>query len=462
MKKADLQPSVKNKLEEWFEIGLKDWDISRDEPYFGFEIPDSPGKYFYVWLDAPIGYLGSFKNFCEKKDLDFENLTRKSTELEMFHFVGKDIMYFHTLFWPAILSASGFNLPRNVFVHGFLTVNGQKMSKSRGTFITAKQYLEVLDPEHLRYYFAAKLGSTIEDIDLNFEDYTFRVNADLVGKFVNIGSRCAGFLEKNFDSCLSASVEDLGLLQKFQDCFEEISDCYENREYRKVIRLIMGLADDANKYIDEKKPWKIAKEAPKSEELHDISTQGILMFRLLAIYLKPVLPMLVGNVEKFLGQPSFVFSDVFKVPLNERINKFGRLTDRVVKESVDKLQNMQKEADMEDEEKVPETYISIEDFQKIDLRIASIIAARVIEESDKLIELELDIGNRRKTVFAGIKGNYEASKLVGRKVICVANLKPRKMRFGVSEGMILAASGDDDGLFLLGPDDGAEAGMVVS
>ena len=462
MEGADLHPSVKNKLNEWFKIGLKDWDISRDEPYFGFKIPDNPGKYFYVWLDAPIGYLGSFKNFCEKKGMNFDHLVRESEDLEMFHFVGKDIMYFHTLFWPALLSASGFKLPSNVFVHGFLTVNGQKMSKSRGTFITAKQYLENLDPEHLRYYFAAKIGSSIEDIDLSLEDYTFRVNADLVGKFVNIGSRCAGFLEKNFAGRLGGSVENSGLLEKFQQSFGVISEGYEKREYRKVIRVVMGLADDANRYIDEKKPWKIAKDKSKNGELHDVITQGILMFRLLAIYLKPVLPELVGKVEKFLNESNLEFSDIYNVPLNKKISKFGRLTDRITQENVDNLQAKPKEGNMQKEDKETEQYISIEDFKKIDFRVATITAAKEIEKSDKLIELELDLGDRTSTVFAGIKGKYEVAELLDRKVVCVANLKPRKMRFGISEGMILAASGDQEGLFLLGPDDGAETGMIVS
>ncbi len=462
MEGADLHPSVKNKLSEWFKIGLKDWDISRDEPYFGFKIPDNPGKYFYVWLDAPIGYLGSFKNFCEKRGMNFDHLVRESADLEMFHFVGKDIMYFHTLFWPALLSASGFKLPSNVFVHGFLTVNGQKMSKSRGTFITAKQYLENLDPEHLRYYFAAKIGSSIEDIDLSLEDYTFRVNADLVGKFVNIGSRCAGFLEKNFAGRLGGSVENSELLEKFQHSFGVISEGYEKREYRKVIRVVMGLADDANRYIDEKKPWKIAKDKSKSGELHDVITQGILMFRLLAIYLKPVLPELVGKVEKFLNESNLVFSDIYNVPVNKKIGKFGRLTDRIAQENVDNLQVKSKEGNMQKEDKETEQYISIEDFKKIDFRVATITAAKEVEKSDKLIELELDLGDRTSTVFAGIKGKYEVDELLDRKVICVANLKPRKMRFGISEGMILAASGDQEGLFLLGPDDGAETGMIVS
>ncbi len=459
---ADLHPSVRNKLEEWFAIGLKDWDISRDEPYFGFKIPDNPGKYFYVWLDAPIGYLGSFKNFCEKEGMNFDFLVRESADLEMFHFVGKDIMYFHTLFWPAILNASGFKLPSSVFVHGFLTVNGQKMSKSRGTFITAKHYLENLDPEHLRYYFAAKISSSIEDIDLSLEDYTFRVNADLVGKFVNIGSRCAGFLEKDFAGRLSGSVENLELLEKFQYSFGVISECYEKREYRKVIRVVMALADDANKYIDEKKPWKIAKDKSKSAELHDVVTQGILMFRLLAIFLKPVLPELVGKVEKFLNESNLLFSHIYNVPLNKKINKFGRLTDRIVQENVDNLHVKPKEGNMQKEEKDSEQYISIEDFKKIDLRVATIIAAKEVEESDKLLELELDLDDRTSTVFAGIKGKYDVSELINRRVICVANLKPRKMRFGTSEGMILAASGGQERLFLLEPDDGAEAGMIVS
>ena len=462
MEGADLHPSVKNKLNEWFKIGLKDWDISRDEPYFGFKIPDNPGKYFYVWLDAPIGYLGSFKNFCEKKSMNFDHLVREAADLEMFHFVGKDIMYFHTLFWPALLSASGFKLPSNVFVHGFLTVNGQKMSKSRGTFITAKQYLENLDPEHLRYYFAAKIGSSIEDIDLNLEDYTFRVNADLVGKFVNIGSRCAGFLENNFAGRLGGAVENPELLEKFQHSFDVISEGYEKREYRKVIRVVMGLADDANRYIDDKKPWRIAKDKSKNEELHDVITQGILMFRLLAIYLKPVLPELVGKVERFLNESNLVFSDIYNVPLNKKISKFGRLTDRIAQEKVDSLQAKPKEGNMQKEDKETEQYISIEDFKKIDFRVATIIAAKEIEKSDKLIELELDLGDRTSTVFAGIKGKYEVAELLDRKVVCVANLKPRKMRFGISEGMILAASGDKEGLFLLGPDDGAATGMIVS
>ncbi len=465
MVENQLHANVKNKLEEWFDVGLKDWDISRDEPYFGFEIPDQPGKYFYVWLDAPIGYLGSLKNFCDKNEMDFESLTREPQAAEMYHFVGKDIMYFHTLFWPALLSASGFNLPKSVFVHGFLTINGQKMSKSRGTFITAKKYLEHLDPEHLRYYFAAKIGAAIEDIDLNFKDYTYRVNADLVGKFVNIGSRCAGFIEKNFDRRLSLKLENPELLDIFQEACGSVTGHYEKREYRKAVRVIMTLADEANKYIDSRKPWNIAKMNPNDPLLQEIATQGLILFRILAIYLKPVLPRLVEKVEHFFEEPAFSFLGVSEVPLGRTIKKFSRLTTRIKEEDTEKLLITDSEGrgmSMEDEKNDREGHITLDDFLKLDLRIATVVGAKQVEGSHKLLELQLELGDGSRTVFAGIKNSYDPSELLGKKVVCVANLKPRKMRFGLSEGMVLAASDDEsDDIFLVSPDGDAQAGMSV-
>ena len=471
----NLQSETANKLNEWFEAGLREWDISRDAPYFGFEIPDQPGKYFYVWLDAPIGYFASFKNLCDQNNLDFDAYVdaEKSSETEMYHFIGKDIMYFHTLFWPAVLHGSGFRVPTSVFIHGFLTVNGQKMSKSRGTFIQAEDYLKYLDPEYLRYYYAAKLNNRVEDIDLNLEDFMSRVNSDLVGKVVNIASRCAGFINKRFNGELGSRIDDEDLLASFRNAADSIASAYEGREYSRAMREIMLLADKANQYIDEGKPWVLAKQPDKEQAIHDICTMGLNLFRVLVIYLKPVLPLLTIKVEGFLNIDPLSWSDLDKPLLAHKINKFKPLMTRIEQESIDKMIEDSKESleqsDSEEstsisgplqEDPIAEE-ISFDDFAKIDLRVAKIVKAEHVEGADKLLQLTLDIGGETRNVFAGIKAAYEPSELEGRLTVMVANLAPRKMRFGVSEGMVLAAGPGGEDIFILNPDNGAEPGMKV-
>ena len=468
-----LQPGVTNKLEEWFEAGLQDWDISRDAPYFGFEIPDAPGKYFYVWLDAPIGYLASFRHLCDREGFDFDAFCAADSTAEMYHFIGKDIMYFHTLFWPAMLQGAGFRLPSSVFVHGFLTVDGQKMSKSRGTFITARTYLEHLHPEYLRYYFAAKLGSGIDDIDLNLEDFQNRVNADLVGKVVNIASRCAGFITRLFDGRLSATLDDSALVESAQAASSTIAEAYESREYARAMREIMALADRVNQYIDQRKPWVMAKDESARATLHEVCTTGIELFRLLVIYLKPVLPFMAREAEGFLACPSLTWQvhctrlgahaiHPFK-PLLTRVDpeKVTAMTDasRTVPPSSNPPAEAPAPAAVEAAATMPT--ISIDEFSRIDLRVARIADASAVEGADKLVRLSLDLGTETRQVFAGIKAAYTPESLVGRQVVMVANLAPRKMRFGVSEGMVLAASGEGPGIFLIAPESGATPGMRV-
>lgn len=472
LRASDLQPGIVNKLNEWFDAGLQDWDISRDEPYFGFSIPGEPGKYFYVWLDAPIGYLASFKNLCAREGLDFDAFTAPGSDAEMVHFIGKDIMYFHTLFWPAMLHGAGFRVPTNVFVHGFLTVDGQKMSKSRGTFVMARTYLEHLNPEYLRYYFAAKLGSAIEDIDLNLEDFELRVNSDLVGKFVNIASRCAGFISKRFDGVLAEGVDEPELLAAFQAAAEPIAGHYEARDYARAMREIMALADRANQYIDQRQPWVVAKAEGRDAELHAICTMGLALFRVLVVYLKPVLPVTCRAAEVFLNGGELDWAAATAPPLTGRINKFKPLMQRVEGAKINAMIEASKEqgtpapaapggdADGADIEPVaPE--IGIDDFARIDLRVARIAAASHVEGADKLIRLELDLGAGTRQVFAGIKQAYEPESLVGRHVVMVANLAPRKMRFGMSEGMVLGAGPGGSDIFLVEPDEGAQPGMRV-
>ena len=464
---TDLHPGVVKKLEDWFETGLKDWDISRDAPYFGFEIPGNPGKYFYVWLDAPVGYLASFKNLCESEKIDFESYLRPESDAELYHFIGKDIMYFHTLFWPAMLKGAGYRLPTNVFVHGFLTIDGKKMSKSRGSFIKAETYLSFLSPDYLRYYFSAKLSSGIEDIDLNWDDFEARVNSDLVGKFVNIGSRCAGFITKRFDSKLADEIANTELMLSFSSASADIAGFYEEREYGRAIREIMGLADQANRYIDNEKPWVLAKEEGADRHLHLVVTMGILLFRMLAIYLKPVIPELILEIEKFLGEPSLSWSDIHAAPLGNTINKFIPLIERVESGKIVKMidevkRDVEKErAIVKEEPEEQEHQISIEDFLKIDLRVAKIVTASSVAGADKLLKLELDVGGEQRQVFAGIKQAYDPEGLVGKMVVVVANLAPREMRFGVSEGMILAAGPGGSEVFLLEPSNGSEPGMKI-
>ncbi len=465
MTEAKLDRNVVAKLDEWFDAGLQDWDISRDAPYFGFRIPGTEDKYFYVWLDAPVGYPASFLNLCERRDdLDFDEYWRPGHDTEVYHFIGKDIMYFHTLFWPAVLKGSGFRTPTSVFAHGFLTVNGQKMSKTRGTFIKARTYLDNLDPSYLRYYYAAKLGPTIEDIDLNLEDFVARVNSDLVGKLVNIASRCAGFIGKRFDGKLAAELPDPDGFAAVADASETIAAHYERREFSKAMRVIMALADEANRYIDEHKPWVLIKDDTKQDEVQAVCTQGINLFRSLMIYLEPVLPVVAAKSRAFLGDPEWRWSDAATPLLGKTINRFEPLLTRIEAKQVDTMVEQSKES-LEANVAVPdaddEDHITIDDFMKVDLRIATITKAEAVEGADKLLALTLDAGESTRQVFAGIKSAYDAADLVGRQVVVVANLKPRKMRFGVSEGMVLAAGPGGEDIFLLSPDSGAASGMRV-
>ncbi|MEO1888776.1 MAG: methionine--tRNA ligase, partial [Cycloclasticus sp.] len=470
-----LQDQVANKLNEWFETGLQDWDISRDAPYFGFEIPNAPGKFFYVWLDAPVGYMGSFKNLCDRTDLNFDEYWAKDSTTELYHFIGKDIVYFHALFWPAMLTGAGFRTPTAIFSHGFLTVNGEKMSKSRGTFIKARTYLDHLNPEYLRYYFAAKLSSRVEDIDLNFEDFSQRVNTDLVNKVVNIASRCSGFIKKRFDGKLSAECAEPALFQEFIDASDNIAELYESREYGKAMRAISALADKANQYIDDKQPWVVAKQEGCDEELHGICSLGINLFYVIAAYLKPVVPKMVEKAENFLNVEPLPWPSELTPLLDHAVNKFKPLMTRV---DADKLAAMldaskktleatkpahAKKAQKKTVTETNETLDTIEfdDFAKIDLRVALIEKAEHVEGADKLLKLTLSLGDESKQVFAGIKAAYEPEQLEGRLTIMVANLAPRKMRFGVSEGMVLAAGPGGEDIWLLSPDDGAKAGMKI-
>jgi methionyl-tRNA synthetase len=467
-----LQPESLNKMNEWIEGGLQDWDISRDAPYFGFEIPDAPGKYFYVWLDAPIGYMASFKNLCDSKGIDFDAWFKPDSDAEMYHFIGKDILYFHALFWPAMLQYSGMRVPTGVFAHGFLTVDGQKMSKSRGTFIQAKSYLECgLNPEWMRYYMAAKLNGRIEDIDLNLNDFVARVNSDLVGKYINIASRSAGFISKRFAGKLADSVADTAILHKLQAAAAELAAAFEAREYAKALRDVMALADEVNAYVDANKPWELAKQEGQDVRLQEVCTVLLNAFRLLTIYLKPVLPKLAEGVESFLGVAPLTWADAGSLLLGKTINTYQHLMQRIDPALIDKLieankQNMQATANTPAaaaHEPLADT-IKIDDFAKVDLRIGKVLACNFVEGSDKLLQFTVDLGFEQRNIFSGIRSAYqEPEKLVGRNVVVVANLAERKMRFGVSQGMIVCASGADDssGLFLLDVDQGAAPGMRI-
>ena len=467
-----VQPEIQHKLDEWFENGLADWDISRDAPYWGFEIPDAPGKYFYVWLDAPIGYLASFKNYCDRTSKDFDAYWAPGSDAEVHHFIGKDIAYFHTLFFPAMLEAGGFRKPTAVHCHGFLTVDGQKMSKSRGTFIMARTYLNHLAPEYLRYYFAAKLGPGIDDIDLNFDDFRARVNADLVGKLVNIASRCAGFIGKRFDGRLGATLDE-SLYGRFTERAEAIAGLYEKREFGHAMREIMALADLANQYIDEEKPWVLIKAPDQAARVQHICTTGLNLFRALTIYLKPVLPALAQKVEAFFAAGELRWSDLEKPLTDHAIERFKPLMTRIEPERLDAIVEETRQAVAAAEKAKPASAtgpladepiaeeIEFTDFAKVDLRVAKIIEAERVEGADKLLRLTLDLGGETRNVFAGIKSAYAPEALKGRLTVMVANLKPRKMRFGISEGMVLAAGPGGDELFLLAPDDGATPGMRV-
>ena len=466
-----IQKEIANKMDEWLEDGLKDWDISRNAPYWGFEIPDAPGKFFYVWLDAPIGYLASFKNWCDSNDHNFDDYWQVDSDAELYHFIGKDIARFHTLFFPAMLHGSGFRRPSAVYCHGFLTVDGQKMSKSRGTFIMARTYLQHLNPEYLRYYFAAKLGPGVEDIDLSLDDFSARVNSDLVGKVVNIASRCAGFINKRFEGKLAAGISDDSLSQQYLDASTTIADAYENREFGKAMREIMALADKANQFIDEKQPWIGIKDEARHGEVQDVCTIGINCFRQLVILLKPVLPKLAEQAEAFLNVNSLNWDDLGNNLLDHGVNRFKPLMTRIDRVYIDKMVEASKEAQVA-EKKITshnkdssiepiDAEINYDDFAKLDFRIARIVEAKRVEKSDKLLQLTLDIGTETRNVFAGISGAYDPATLQGKLTVMVANLAPRKMRFGVSEGMVLAAGSGDRELYILEPDDGARPGMRV-
>ena len=464
-----VQKEVANKLGEWLDSGLQEWDISRDAPYFGFEIPDAPGKYFYVWLDAPIGYMASFKNLCEREAIDFDHFWGKDSSTELYHFIGKDIVNFHALFWPAMLKSANYRTPTKVCVHGFVTVNGKKMSKSRGTFINARCYLDHLNPEYLRYYYASKLSGSVEDIDLNLEDFIQKVNSDLVGKVVNIASRCAKFLTNGNNGILSSTIENQALWNQVSGAKDSIANHYENRDFSKAIREIMALADLANEYIAAKEPWKLNKDPDQQQKVQNICSLGINMFRVILTYLKPVLPSMAEAGETFLND-SLTWESVNQPLVKHQINPFTPLMQRIEKERVDAMveaskQDLPKAIDpiisgpLADEPLADE--ISFDDFIKVDLRVALIVKAEHVEGADKLLQLTLDIGGETRQVFSGIKSSYDPQSLEGRLTVMVANLAPRKMRFGMSEGMVLAAA-DKKGIYLLEPDSGAQPGQRVS
>jgi methionyl-tRNA synthetase len=467
-----VQREIANKMNEWLDEGLQDWDISRNAPYWGFEIPDAPGKYFYVWLDAPIGYMASFKNWCDANGHDFDTYWKADSETELYHFIGKDIARFHTMFWPAMLHGAGFRKPSAVYCHGFLTVDAQKMSKSRGTFIMARTYLDHLNPEYLRYYFAAKLGPGVDDIDLNLEDFSARVNSDLVGKLVNIASRCAGFINKRFDGRLAPALGDDSLSEAYLAEAAKIADHYENREFAKAMREIMALADAANQYIDEKQPWVLIKDAERMAEVQDICTIGLNCFRQLMILLKPVLPQLAAKSEEFLNVDNLVWADLDKNLLDHKINRFEPLMTRIEPVFIERMIETTK-TDLIAEQKIQQgpaaasiepiaAEISYDDFAKLDFRIARIVSAQRVEKSDRLLQLTLDIGSETRNVFAGLSNAYKPEDLEGKLTVMVANLAPRKMRFGISEGMVLAAGEGETELYVLHPDSGAKPGMRVS
>jgi len=488
-----LQPAVTSKLGEWFTAGLRDWDISRDEPYFGFEIPGEKGKYFYVWLDAPIGYLSSFLQYCRRTGVDFDRYWKPGSDAEVYHFIGKDIVYFHTLFWPAVLTGAGYRPPTSVFAHGFLTVNGQKMSKSRGTFITARAWLDHLPPEYLRYYFASRLGSGVEDLDLSLDDFVAKVNSDIVGKLVNIASRCAGFIARGSGGRLAGTLADPALQDEFVAAGERIAAAYEERDLAGAVREIMALTDRANLYIDQQKPWLMAKDPARAAEVQAVCTQGLNLFRVLALYLKPVMPRLAAGAERFLGLPAQTWADSTKALLGTAINTYEPLATRVDPAAIKGLlaaaseslkpsgipgaaaataapqasaSKPAREVTGKPAEPAPEAaaagMLSIDEFAKVDLRIARIDSAELVEGADKLLKLGVDLGDGgKRTIFAGIRSAYEPEKLVGRMTVVVANLAPRKMRFGTSEGMVLAAGPGGKDIFLLSPDTGATPGMKV-
>ncbi|WGE55518.1 methionine--tRNA ligase [Actinobacillus equuli subsp. equuli] len=476
---GSLQSEIANKMQEWFESGLQQWDISRDAPYFGFPIPDAENKFFYVWLDAPIGYMASFKNLCDRTGLNFDEFWKKDAETELYHFIGKDIVYFHSLFWPAMLDGCELRKPTNVFAHGYVTVDGVKMSKSRGTFIQASTYLKHIDPECLRYYYAAKLNERIEDLDLSLEDFVQRVNSDIVNKLVNLASRNASFIAKRFEGKLADKLEDEALFAEFIVQSEQIATHYENREFNKAIRLIMDLCDKANKYVDDKAPWVIAKQEGREAELQAVCSMGIELFRVLMSYLKPVLPQLAERAEAFL-QAELTWDNIRQPLLGKNVAPFKSLFSRLEKKQIDAVieetkalfAEQNKAEDKKGKQKVENTEntavepiaaeITIDDFAKLDLRVAKVISCEAVPESNKLLKFQLDLGDHQRQVLSGIKAAYNnPEELVDRFVIMVANLAPRKMKFGVSEGMILSAGTGGADLFLLSADEGIRPGMQV-
>jgi len=456
-----LQEAVANKLDEWFEAGLRDWDVSRDAPYFGFEIPGAPGKYFYVWLDAPIGYMASFAELCKRTGLDFDSYWRPGGGTELHHFIGKDILYFHSLFWPATLEAAGFRKPTGVHVHGFLTINGQKMSKSRGTFITARRYLDHLPAEYFRYFIAAKLSSSVDDIDMNLEEFATRVNAEIVGKLVNIASRCAGFITRGHGGLLAAALPDAGLYAEFVRAGEAVAALYESREYSAAVREIMALADRANQYIDQHKPWLLARDPERAAEVQAVCTQGLNLFRVLMTYLAPVLPATAERAASFLGSTDTSWQSVASPLLGSAIASYEPLAARVDVKQVNGLVDAAPQAAPAEAPAADDGIVTVDEFARLDLRVARIVSAEVVEGADKLLKLTVDAGGEPRTVFAGIRQAYQPDALVGRHVVLLANLKPRKMRFGLSEGMVLAAGPGGTEVFLVSPDPGATAGMKV-
>ncbi len=465
-----LQPEVANKLNEWIEGegGLKSWDISRDAPYFGFEVPDHPGTYFYVWLDAPIGYMGAFQEWCDRNGFDFDSVWHADSEAEVYHFIGKDIVNFHCLFWPAMLNQAGFRTPTGVNVHGFVTVDGRKMSKSRGTFIKARTYLDSLNPEYLRYYFATKLSARVEDIDLSLEDFVQKVNSDLVGKWVNIASRTAGFIHKRFDGRLADSLAHPALIEAIRGRADSIRHAYETREFGKAMRDIMALADDTNAWIAETAPWQLAKSDETLDEAHRVCTTALNAFRLLSLYLAPVMPQLASKVASFLNVQSLNYDTLDDVLLGHAIAPFEPLVTRIEMSQVQAMiQPDEPQSQAPDTESstsamepiAPEC--SIDDFLSIDLRVARITEATAVEGADKLLRLTLDLGGETRQVFSGIKAAYAPEDLTGRLTVMIANLAPRKMKFGISEGMVLAAGPGGSDIYLLSPDSGAIPGQRI-
>lgn len=460
-----VQSEVANKLKDWFEEGLRDWDVTRDEPYFGFEIPGHPGKYFYVWVDAPVGYMASFKELCEREGIDFDAFWKSESTAEVYHFIGKDIVYFHTLFWPTMLSAAGFRKPSGVFVHGFLTVDGQKMSKSRGTFITARTYLEHLTPDYLRYYYAGKLGSGLSDLDLNLEDFVNRINSDMVGKVVNIASRCAGFIHKQFGGRLSSQLHDEALYQQFVDESQTVAQHFHAREYSRAVRAIMALADEANRYIDERKPWVMIKDPDRHPEVQEVCTQGINLFRVLMTFLKPVVPFTAAQAETFLNAGQLCWDSPEQPLLAHEVAPFVPLMTRVDPKAVRAMIESSKKSEAKPAAPAPVEPVSDEidfaTFSKVDMRVGKVIAAAAVEGADRLLQLTIDLGNGdHRNVISGIRASYDPDSLVDRLVVVVANLAPRKMKFGVSEAMVLTA-GEGEKVHLLAPDEGARPGQVI-